>query len=229
MLRRNVSHWFVFLGAALLFFGTAPTAEAQLPRERFKQRLAPPAACPCPDSGVVNHAASDPYARQAMYVTTNYNVCGTCSYHYDELAQVWRYDAKNCINGCECVLPAVTRVGGVKIVTSCTKAALSETEFRLQLQVAQSEFHTLRFRLPNNNPNSFQYELTANGKKWQVAVFYKQQAIACAATPFEFPFDLSSTLTTSDNVSRTHQHNEMNSNCVAYDLGDLKVTITLAE
>lgn len=229
MLRGNISHGLVFLGVALLVIGTTPAAEAQLLRERFRQRLAPPAACPCPDSAVVSRVACDPCAKQTLYVTTSLSVCGTCSYHYDEQAHVWRYDAKTCIGGCECVLPAVTRVGGINIVTSCSKAALSETEFRLKLEVAEAEFHTLRFRLPNKDPNSFQYELTANGKKWQVFVGYKQPGIACAPTPLGFPHDLSSTLTTSDNVSRRHQHNEMEFNCVAYDLGDFKVTITLAE
>ncbi|MBL8854662.1 MAG: hypothetical protein JNK57_11900 [Planctomycetaceae bacterium] len=230
MLRRNFCErfcfWFGVLGALVLSGLEARTAEAQLLRGRFLQRCVPASPCPCPDSMVVDQQSITPHCQSyTHYLTTG--TCGTCGYSYDMGSQVWRYDEKNCSGGCECVLPAVARVGG-KITTSCTKTVLAETEFRLQLEVAAREFHTFRFRLPNKDADSFSYQLAAKGKTWNVNVAYKQPGIACAPTPLGFPHELSSTLTTSTNTYN-HIHNEKNSNCVVHTFGDFQVMITLAE
>ncbi len=230
MLRRNFCDrfcfWFGLLGAIVLHGLLAPEAEAQLLRGRLLKRCVPASPCPCPDSMVVNQQSTTPHCQPYTHYLTN-GACGTCAYSYDMGAQIWRYDEKNCKLGCECVLPAISRVEG-EITTFCTKKTLGETEFKLQLEVATREYHTFRFQLPNANADSFSYQLAAKGKTWNVTVSYKQPGIACAPTPHGFPHQLSSTLTTSTNTYR-HTHNQTNSNCVIHSFGDFQVMITLAE
>lgn len=229
MICRTVCQSVVFLLALISEYSAVPEAYAQLPRLRIGHPLALPGPCTSTQP-VVNYCPGIEPCGGPFLVTKSRCSCGDCSYYYDTLEQEWRYSANNCISGCKCVLPAVARIGNnTKITACCSEAALNETEFFLSLEDGGvGPINTFRFRLPDQDQDTFKYRLELNGKVWKVVVDYKQPGpFLCTATPIGFAHDLKSTLTTKAHGPFNHNHNANMGNCVVYPFGDFNVKVTL--